>query len=156
MQKLTRSSMEDLRRSLANLRAAGLGDRPLTEALRTLCAEAHQRSGLKVECELAEGANQLPPRVAEAVWRVAQEGLMNAEKHARASYVQVSLKVDPKVVLLQVRDDGVGLPPDAEAKPGHYGLRGLRERVEGLGGTFAARSPENMGTLIEARIPLIA
>jgi signal transduction histidine kinase len=156
MQKLTRSSMEDLRRSLANLRAAGLGDRPLTEALRTLCDDARRRSDTNLECALAEGANQLPPRVAEAVWRVAQESLMNAEKHARASRIQVDLKLDPKEVILLVRDDGTGLPPGAEAKPGHYGLRGLRERVEGLGGTFTGRSPENMGTLIEARIPLIA
>jgi signal transduction histidine kinase len=156
MQKLTRTSMEDLRRSLANLRAAGLGDRPLGEALQTLCADARQRSGATVECELADGANQLPTRVAEVVWRVAQESLKNAEKHARANTIHVTLNLESKEVLLRVRDDGIGLPPGAESKPGHYGLRGLRERVEGLGGTFTAATPEATGTLIEVRIPLIA
>jgi len=156
MQKLTRSSMEDLRRSLANLRATGLGDRPLTEALQALCGDARQRSGTGVECELAEGTNRLPPRVSEVIWRVAQEALTNAEKHAHARRVLVRLNLPPREVLLEVRDDGVGLSPDAESKPGHYGLRGLRERVEGLGGTFTMTPSENKGTLIAARIPLIA
>ncbi len=155
MQKLTRASMEDLRRSLANLRAAGLGDRPLAEALRTLCADASQRAGMHVECTLAEEANRLPPRVAEVIWRLAQEGLTNAEKHAQARRVEVNLSMQPKEVSLQVRDDGIGLPPDAESKPGHYGLRGLRERVEGIGGTFTLTTVEPTGTLLEARVPLI-
>ncbi len=155
MQKLTRSSMEDLRRSLANLRAAGLGDRPLGDALQALCAEASQRSGMRAECELAEGANRVPPRVAEVIWRLAQEGLMNAQKHARAHRVQVRLDLQTKEVVFQAQDDGIGLPADAENKPGHYGLRGLRERVEGLGGTFRLTTTQPRGTLLEARIPLI-
>jgi len=156
MQNLTRASMEDLRRSLANLRATGLGDRPLIEALRNLCADARQRSGTSVECDLADGANHLPPRVAEVIWRLAQEGLTNVEKHSQARRVQVNLRAQPKEVLLQVRDDGIGLPPGAESKPGHYGLRGLRERVEGIGGTLTLTTPDGQGALIEARIPLIA
>lgn len=156
MQKLTRTSMEDLRRSLANLRAPGLGDRPLTEALRALCADAGKRSNVSVECELSQGADRLPPVVAEVVWRVAQEGLTNAEKHAQARRVQITLAMQPNEVRLQVSDDGLGLSPDAENKPGHYGLRGLRERVEGVGGTFMVTSPGSRGTLIEARVPMIA
>jgi len=105
MQKLTRSSMEDLRRSLANLRAPGLGDRPLAGALRALCDEVRSRLGGGVECQVDGGAD--------------------------------------------------GLPPDAEYKPGHYGLRGMRERVEGLGGTLTLTARESKGTLVEARVPLI-
>lgn len=156
MQKLTRASMEDLRRSLANLRAAVLGQRPLADALRTLCADASKRSGTSVECGLADGTNRLPPMVAEVIWRLAQEGLTNVERHAQARRVQISLALPSGGVRVQVRDDGVGLPADAENKPGHYGLRGLHERVEGLGGTFTVTTPETKGTLIEALIPLIA
>lgn len=156
MQKLTRSSMEDLRRSLANLRTSGLGDRPLTESLRTLCAEAAKRFGAAIDCQVAEGADALPPAVAEVLWRVAQEGLTNIEKHAHAHRVQVNLTVQPKEVVLRVSDDGAGLSRGAEDKPGHYGLRGLRERVEGLGGAFTVAAAGTSGTLIEVRIPVIA
>ena len=156
MQKLTRSSMEDLRRSLANLRTSGLGDRPLTESLRILCAEAGKRFGAAIDCQVAEGADALPPAVAEALWRVAQEGLTNIEKHAQAHRVEVKLALQPKEAVLRVSDDGAGLPRGAEDKPGHYGLRGLRERVEGLGGDFTVAAAGTTGTLIEARIPVIA
>ena len=155
MQKLTRASMEDLRRSLANLRARGLGDRSLAQALQTLCDEAGQGSAVKIECRLADGADHLPPLVAEALWRVAQEALTNVHKHAQSSCVQVNLTLQPKEVLLRVSDDGIGLPPGVEEKPGHYGLRGMRERVEGLGGTFTLAADGNRGTVIEARVPLI-
>ena len=156
MQKLTRSSMEDLRRSLANLRTSGLGDRPLTESLRILCAEAGKRFGATIDCQVAEGADALPPAVAEALWRVAQEGLTNIEKHAHAHRVEVNLALPSKEVVLRMSDDGAGLPRGAEDKPGHYGLRGLRERVEGLGGAFTIAAAGTSGTLIEARIPVIA
>jgi signal transduction histidine kinase len=156
LQKLTRSSMDGLRRSLANLRTSGLGDRPLTGSLQTLCAEAGRRSGSAVDCRVAEGADSLPPAVAEVLWRVAQEGLTNVEKHAHAQRVEVNLALPPKEVVLRVSDDGVGLPRGAEDKPGHYGLRGLRERVEGLGGAFTVAPAGSSGTVIEARIPVIA
>jgi len=156
LQKLTRSSMEDLRRSLANLRTSGLGDHPLTESLRTLCAEAGKRFGAAVDCQIAGNADALPPAVTEVLWRVAQEGLTNIEKHAHAHHVEVKLARQPKEVVLRVSDDGAGLPPEAEGKPGHYGLRGLRERVEGLGGAFTVAPAGTSGTAIEARIPVIA
>jgi signal transduction histidine kinase len=156
LQKLTRSSMEDLRRSLANLRTSGLGDRPLAGSLQTLCAEAGRHSGAAIDCRVAEGADALPPAVAEVLWRVVQEGLTNVEKHAHAQHVAVNLDLPPKEVILRVSDDGVGLPPGAEEKPGHYGLRGLRERVEGLGGMFTVGPAGSSGTVIEARIPVIA
>ena len=155
MQKLTRSSMEGLRRSLANLRTSGLGDRPLTESLRTLCAEAGKRFGAAIDCQVMDGADALSPAVAEVLWRVVQEGLTNIEKHAHAHRVQVNLTLSPKEVILRVSDDGDGLPRGAEDTPGHYGLRGLRERVEGLGGTFTVVAAGTNGTVIEARIPVI-
>jgi signal transduction histidine kinase len=154
MQKLTRSSMEDLRRSLANLRTSGLEDRPLAESIRTLCSEAAKRLGVTIDCSLADGADALPLAVTEVLWRTAQEGLTNIERHAQAQHVQVTLTLEPKEVVMRVTDDGVGLPPAAEETPGHYGLRGLRERVEGLGGTLTATAT-GKGTILEARVPVI-
>jgi signal transduction histidine kinase len=156
MKALSRSGTEALRRSLANLRAPGLGDRPLAQAVKSLCADASRRTSLKIDCQMAAGADGLPPAVAEALWHVAQEGLTNVEKHAQAQHVVVSLSLQPQSAVLRVCDDGVGLPPDPESKPGHYGLRGLRERVEGVGGTFLLTAAEPKGAVIEARVRLIA
>jgi two-component system sensor histidine kinase UhpB len=65
------------------------------------------------------------------------------------------LDLQPRLVVLRISDDGSGLPPNAESQPGHYGLRGLRERVEGVGGTFSLTSAAPQGTVMEARVPLI-
>ena len=156
MKTLSRSSTEALRRSLANLRASGLGDKSLTQAIQSLCADAGRRTGLIIDCQIAPGADALPPAVAEALWHVAQEGLTNVEKHAQAHHVGVSLGLEPQLAVLRVSDDGGGLPPDAEGRPGHYGLRGLRERVEGVGGTLLLTTAQPKGAVVEARVRLIA
>jgi signal transduction histidine kinase len=155
LKTLTRQSMDDLRRSLAGLRAPGLGDKPLSQSLRVLSVETGQRTGLRVECRVADEADQLSPALAETLWRVAQESLINVGRHAHAREVQIDLQLHPQAVLLRVWDDGVGLPPKAADLPGHYGLRGMRERVEGLGGALTVDS-NGQGTVVEARLPLIA
>jgi len=154
LKALTRQSMDDLRRSLDGLRASGLGDRGLTEALQTLGVETGQRAGLRVECYVAPQANSLTPTLAETLWRVAQESLANVEKHARARRVELRLEIQPSAVTLKVNDDGVGLPLAAEHQRGHYGLRGMRERVEGLGGTLTVNG-HGPGTTVEARLPIL-
>jgi len=154
MKELTRGSMEQLRRSLAGMRAPGLGDRRLPQAVAQLCADTRERSGLSVTCQLPENAPALPREVEEALWRSAQEAVWNAERHANAREIKVSVSLTNDRAVLQVIDDGIGIPADAEQRNGHYGLRGLRERVEGLGGTLeiVGTTP---GTKLEARIPLI-
>lgn len=154
LKALTRSSMEDLRRSLANLRTPGLGERKLSEALKAFADELAARAPLAVEVHLPPEADPLPPALAEALWRVAQEGLTNVERHAQARRATVRLTLEAKWAILRVQDDGVGLPEDAERRPGHFGLRGLRERVEGLGGTLTLNGEVNLGTVVEARVPI--
>lgn len=96
----------------------------------------------------------LPPSVAEALWRVAQEGLANIEQHACATRVRLSLTTELNELVLRIADNGVGLSEDAMSKPGHFGLQGLHERLEGLGGTFTMVA-QGGGATIEARIPVI-
>lgn len=168
MKALTRTSMEQLRRSLAGLRAPGLGDRGLAEALEELCSDLERRTALRIERSICGGLGELSPALCETVWRVAQEGLINIERHAQATGVRLVLELDgrsgnntgsgtdeQRQVVLQVADDGVGVPVDAEAKAGHYGLRGLRERVEGLGGTLTITPNQPKGTVVQARLPLL-
>ena len=154
LKQLTRTSMDDLRRSLAGLRAPGLGERRLSEALQTLSVDLGQRAHLQIHCHIAEGADGLSITQAEAVWRVAQEALANIERHAAARTVQLQLAIESNAALLSIQDDGRGLPPDAEKQPGHYGLRGMRERVEGLGGTLTLTGNGN-GSRVDVRLPIL-
>jgi signal transduction histidine kinase len=154
MKALTRASMDDLRRSVAGLRAPGLGDRSLSVALRELCAELGSRSGIQVDCQISEAADGLGTVLAEALWRIAQEALTNVEKHARARHASVSLACESRSVILRISDDGIGLRGGAEPSPNSFGLRGMRERVEGLGGTLAL-SDASGGTRVEAKLPII-
>lgn len=154
LKQLTRTSMDDLRRSLAGLRAPGLGERRLSEALQTLSVDLGQRAHLQIHCHIAEGADGLSITQAEALWRVAQEALANIERHAGARTVQLQLAIESNAALLSIQDDGRGLPPDAEKQPGHYGLRGMRERVEGLGGTLTLTGNGN-GSRVDVRLPIL-
>jgi signal transduction histidine kinase len=154
LKSLTRASMDDLRRSLAGLRAPGLGERRLSEALQALSVDTGQRAHLQISCHIAERADQLSPAYAEALWRVAQEALANIERHAAAHKVQLRLEVEAQTATLSIEDDGQGLPPDAEKRPGHYGLRGMRERVEGLGGEMFFSS-NGRGSRIVVKLPIL-
>jgi len=153
LKTLTRESMSELRRSLDGLRAPGLGERQLAEALQALGVAVSQRAGLVVHCRVDPAISSLNPALTETVWRVAQEALTNIEKHARARTVDVRVTREPQAVRVTISDDGAGLPPDAEGRRGHYGLRGLRERVEGLGGALTLTRLEP-GSKVEACLPV--
>lgn len=157
MKVLVRACMEDLRRSLAGLRAPGLGDRKLRSALQQMCVEFSERAKIEVSCHVDEKVNGLSPTVAETLWRVAQEALTNMEKHAQAHSATLVLACQPRQIVLQIEDDGVGLPVDAEKQPMHFGLRGMRERAEGLGGSLTATNKEGneSGTIVVVRLPVI-
>lgn len=155
LKTLTRASMDDLRRSLAGLRTPGLGERHLSQALQALSVDVGQRAHLEIKCHVAEEANRLSPALAEALWRIAQEALTNIERHASARNVGLRLDIRDQTAFLSVKDDGRGLPTDAEKQPGHYGLRGMRERVEGLGGTLTFSGNGQGGTLVEAKLPIL-
>jgi signal transduction histidine kinase len=144
--------MEQLRRALAGLRAPGLGDQPLVEALQALCA---QNNAVQIQSNIAKGADQLPRPVSEVVWRFVQEGLANAHRHAQARSVSFAVACPPGEVVVDVQDDGVGMSQGGTDKPGHFGLRGLRERVEGLGGVFEIKSAPGQGTRLSARMPVV-
>lgn len=152
MKQLTRESMTELRHSVAGLRAPGLGKRPLPTALQTLITQFSQRTGIQVQSEIADIS--LPPTLAEPLWRIAQEALTNIEKHAQASHVSLILDATPGEIQLTIQDDGSGILPSDKAKPGHFGLRGMKERAETLNGTLKIESPNGQGTTIQVNIPL--
>jgi two-component system sensor histidine kinase UhpB len=88
-----------------------------------------------------------------AVYRVVQEGLVNAVRHAQATRVTIDVRASGERLRVAVTDDGVGLP-EHWSRPGHFGLRGLTERVEHLGGALSVRNHEPHGVCLTAEIPL--
>jgi signal transduction histidine kinase len=111
------------------------------------------RQGIEATLTLCDEPDTLFA-VKEALYRIAQEAMQNAVKHARPSRLEVRLAREPEGLSLAVRDDGIGFDPSA-AYPGHLGLRSMRERAERLGGTLEILSAPGRGTQVRAHIPLI-
>jgi two-component system sensor histidine kinase UhpB len=98
-------------------------------------------------------SEDLGPSVTLTIYRVVQEGLINALRHAQPSRVETVVESDGARILVTVTDDGIGLPADW-SRPGHFGLRGLTDRVEHLGGAFTVGNCADRGTQLKAEIPL--
>ena len=150
---LTRSNLEEARRSVLDLRAAPLEGRPLSEALKALLERWEAETGVATRYRTVNGSRPLPPRVEAALYRICQEALTNVARHAEAERVRVELVATPEWVRLFVEDDGRGF--DASDVPeDRHGLLGMRERTQILGGALDIRSSPGAGTRIEATVPL--
>ena len=151
-----RTQVQALRSLMTELRPPALDERGLGAALRDHLAAVQRRSGLA--CRVESTINRrLEPTYETLLYRVAQEGLTNAVKHARAHEVWVRLHEDGDAVVLEVADDGVGFDPTTAHTSNagaHFGLIGMRERVEMAGGTWSIQSVPGAGTKITARLPL--
>jgi two-component system sensor histidine kinase UhpB len=95
----------------------------------------------------------LGPSITLAIYRVVQEGLINALRHAQASHVDIAAHNEERHIIATVTDDGMGLSADW-TRPGHFGLRGLSDRVQQLGGMFTIGSHNGRGVRLTADIPL--
>jgi two-component system NarL family sensor kinase len=150
-----RASLEEARRSVLDLRAAPLEGRALSEALAALVKASKRKTKPKITFDETDGSRPLPPRVEIGLYRVAQEALTNALRHARANCIIVQLITTPDRVQLSIEDDGRGFDP-VRIPEGHYGLIGLHERVRLLGGQVELSSSPGAGTRLEVIVPLDA
>lgn len=126
----------------------------LAETLENLVRDWQRRNPAITLTLRHELPSDLGPSVTLAAYRVVQEGLINALRHAQASNIEISLdSLENQHMTIVVKDDGVGLP-SSWSRPGHFGLRGLIERVERLGGRMTVRNGEPRGTVLTAEIPL--
>ncbi|GAA5185664.1 cache domain-containing protein [Niveibacterium umoris] len=145
--------LREIRRISHGLRPAVLDDLGLAPALAQIVGEFGTRTGIATECD-ADRDVHLPDAVATALFRVTQEALANAERHAGATQVRLTLGRVEGGVRLQIRDDGKGfnLAEVHEHPRGGIGLSSMQERVETLGGRFDLQSGPQ-GTTIEALFP---
>jgi signal transduction histidine kinase len=147
--------VEALRRMMSELRPPILDEAGFEAGVRDLVADVARRTGLAAE---VGGALQAPldPELETALYQVVQEALWNVAKHARASRVAVDLHDDGATVALTVADDGVGFRPAAPRallRAGHFGLVGMRERLESAHGLLVVESALGEGTRLTARVP---
>ena len=141
-------------RSIAGLRPPVLDDLGLAASLESLA-----RSTPLPNVQVDTVSTVLPEHVETAVYRIAQEAFQNVMKHASAAHVQLRLSVAAGTVLLEISDDGVGFDPATtpeRAGPVGYGLPGMQQRAELLGGQLTADSTPGRGTVVRLRIPLPA
>jgi len=143
------AAIADIRRVIYGLRPPALDDLGLISALREQAAHAHKH-GLHVVIDLPERLPALPAAVEVAAYRITTEALTNAVRHAAARTCTIRLALDHDLIV-EVRDDGCGIPVDCRAG---VGLASMRERAEELGGTCRIESVSGRGTSVRARLPV--
>jgi two-component system sensor histidine kinase UhpB len=158
LRDLAAQTLDEVRKLALELRPSVLDDLGLVAALRQYVRTTEERSGLTTHLTVMgmdEGGDRLPPAVETALFRIAQEALTNAIRHARASTVQIRLRRLEGTITLEVRDDGIGLPALGHARDDaeHLGMFGMRERARLLGGDFHAAPVSPRGTLVQVSIP---
>jgi signal transduction histidine kinase len=121
-------------------------------ALEWLASDTRRRSGLDVRIRVEPAELEVSQDVARGLFRIVQESLTNAIRHAGARHVQVALTLAGDGIVVTVADDGVGLPP-AAARPHSLGILSMRARATALGCTFELSSPPGGGLLVTARLP---
>ena len=154
IERTGRQALEEMRRLLGMLRAADepavLAPHPGVERIGDLIEDV-RRAGLPVDLQVEGTPASLPPGVDVSAYRIVQEALTNALKHAGPAHAQVRMLYLTNAVELEISDDGVGRGPRTE--PDGQGLIGMRERVAVYGGQLEAGARPSGGFLISARLP---
>jgi PAS domain S-box-containing protein len=147
LRELTRGALAEMRTLLLELRPSVLVEANMGDLLRQLCESVTGRARLPVEVEIG-GLCDVPAEAKVALYRIAQEALHNAAKHARASQVWLCLSCTAGRVTLSVRDDGCGFDL-ANVPADHFGLSNMRERAQAIGATLTVESAVGAGTRVK-------
>lgn len=146
-------SIESIHRIAADLRP-GILDAGLVAALEWLVQEFRQQTGVSCLLHCTEQDIALDPKLATSLFRIAQEACNNVRKHAQATQVDIHLIDTGHELVLEVIDNGCGIPDDRRDSPRSFGLRGMSERMAALGGDFLIASRAGKGSLVRVSVPL--
>jgi len=159
MQRMIDSTVASLRRIAADLRPVMLDDLGLVPAIEWLANDFTSRYGIEVERTIDPGSMSFTSRGATALFRIIQEALTNVARHADATRVALTLRIDAGCCMLRIVDNGRGAAPRQSAgmrTDKSFGLLGVRERAHMLGGTVQIDTAENEGFAITVTLPLPA
>jgi len=149
--RTARENLAEARAMVAALAPSDLATGSLPEAVRRQADRLAEETGVPVQCEVDEALPPLRTAVEVVLLRATQEALSNVRKHAGATEARVHLSAVDGTVRLLVADNGCGFSPDAAGTG--FGLRGMRSRVEQVGGTLAVRTGPGDGTELELEVP---
>lgn len=155
---LAERTLDGVHRLIVDLRPAVLDDLGLKSAILWYAEKHLEPLGIAVRCEFSDLDGRLPAQLETAVFRVVQEALTNVARHAQASSVLIQAARRHGRLTLEIEDDGTGFDPAARAAPtpdgSGWGLLGMRERVEMLGGELRIDSAPREGTHLALWVPL--
>lgn len=148
------NTVTELRRIIAALSPTVLERLGLERALRQLAARFRKAFPAQLRLRIEGHCGTVASPAQRVIYRVAQEGLQNVARHSRATHVNLSVRVTDKIIRLRLSDDGVGLgAQSAWRKPQSFGLTGMRERAELLGGTLSVSGAAAKGVTVILELP---
>jgi len=153
LERTANNSLEDIRRIIFNLRPMHLDDLGLIYAVKKYCEEFQKQTGIDVVIEYTGNDKRFDGTLEISMYRIIQEILNNARKHSRASSIIVSFNNTPLVLNVNIKDDGIGFIPEQVDYTKHFGLKGIRERVNLMDGSMEIKSAAGKGTEIIIEVP---
>jgi two-component system sensor histidine kinase UhpB len=154
--EMTEGAIASVQRIATALRPGLLDNLGLTAALQEEAARFAQRTGVTCDLTFSSEPPTLPREATTAVFRIFQESLTNVARHAGAKSVRADFHVDEDHLVLEISDDGCGIPPEAVSNNRSLGLLGMRERAAVLGGELAIAPVSPHGTRVTLRLPRAA
>lgn len=149
---MVRATLAESRRLIQDLRPAALAHSGLDRALTEMIHQLSGTTSIQTSVSVQGTARPLPEPVANHLFRIAQEATSNAMKHSGAKTLSLELIYEAEQIRMIVRDDGKGFDPERQPPTGHFGLIGMRERIESLGGSLQIGSKPDEGTRIEVSL----
>ncbi len=146
-------AIQSVRRIIAALRPALLCDLGLAEAVKWQAGEYQKRTGIKCPVHVDPDDMDLDDAISTAVFRIFQEASTNVIRHAKATEMSVTLKKMDGCIELVVMDNGIGVAGQ-EIRKDAFGITGMKERAQGLGGKFEISGIPGKGTWVVVRIPV--
>jgi signal transduction histidine kinase len=151
-EQLARDGLREAREAVSQMRVDAVHDLGLSAALSVAVSRFVERTGLAVRFDADAGTSRFTDTRAEVVYRIAEEALRNVDRHAKASQVEAQLKeLGDGFVELTISDDGVGFDT-AAARPGHFGLTGIREQAQLIDAHLELASRPQVGTTLRLRL----
>jgi signal transduction histidine kinase/streptogramin lyase len=149
----TENVLREGRDRVSLLRDPAASTLDLADCLRRHARDLAVEKGLLCEVAIPHPPRELDPLIYEELLQTGREAISNAFHHGQGTRVSIALVFDDPCVLLQVEDDGVGMPHDHAREPGHWGLQGMRERARVMGGTLTIEPRPEGGTQVRLQVP---